>query len=130
MTDPITQHMPFAQLVGLEITRADKECVEAVIDVRTEICTTGHIMHGGAIMSVADTMGAVAAFLNLPDGAKATTTVESKTNFLAPAKEGTKVTAVTTPVHVGRRTSVWQTVLTNDQGKKVALVTQSQMVLT
>lgn len=80
-------------------------------------------------MSVADTLGAIGAFRNLPDGAKATTTIESKTNFLGAARLGTTVVAETTPVHVGRRTSVWQTRLTTD-GKPVALVTQTQMVLT
>ena len=86
-------------------------------------------MHGGAIMSVADTLGAIGAFLNLPDGAKATTTIESKTNFLGAAPLGSEVTATATPVHIGGRTSVWQTRLTNDKGKPVALVTQTQLVL-
>ena len=74
-------------------------------------------------------LGAIGAFLNLPEGAKATTTIESKTNFLGAARLGATVTAVATPVHVGRRTSVWQTRLTNDEGKAVAMVTQTQMVL-
>ena len=130
MAESIEQYMPFAQLMGLNVTLAEKNCIRAEIEVTRDLCTTGHIMHGGAIMSVADTMGAIGAYLNLPDGAKATTTIESKTNFLGPAKEGTHVTAETTPVHVGRRTSVWQTRLTNSDGKSVALVIQSQMVLT
>ena len=129
MSDGIEQFMPFAQLVGIEITSAEKDCIRAEIEVRRELCTTGHIMHGGAIMTIADTLGAVGAYMNLPEGAKATTTIESKTNFLGPAKEGSRVTAETTPVHVGRRTSVWQTRITSGEGKPVALVTQSQMVL-
>ena len=80
-------------------------------------------------MSVADTLGAIGAFLNLPEGAKATTTIESKTNFLGAAKLGATVKATTTPVHVGGKTSVWQTRLEGEDGKAVALVTQTQLVL-
>jgi len=78
---------------------------------------------------VADTLGAIGAYLNLPDGAKATTTIESKTNFLGAAKLGAAVTAETTPVHIGGRTSVWQTKLTTSEGRPVAIVTQTQLVL-
>ena len=80
-------------------------------------------------MAFADTLGAIGAFMNLPEGAKATTTIESKTNFLGSAPEASVVLGVCTPVHVGRRTSVWQTRLTREDDKPVALVTQSQMVL-
>lgn len=125
----IADNIPFARSLGMDITRADKDMITANVLVTENLCTTGHIMHGGAIMAVADTLGAIGAFLNLPDGAKSTTTIESKTNFLGGAKEGTTVLAETTPVHVGRRTSVWQTRLTGEDGKAVALVTQSQMVL-
>ena len=125
----LAEKMPFSRMMGLKITSATREQVLAEIQVSPDLCTTGHIMHGGAIMSVADTMGAIGASLNLPDGAAGTTTIESKTNFLGAAKEGSLLSGETTPVHVGRRTSVWQTRLTREDGKMVALVTQSQMVL-
>ncbi len=125
----LIDHMPFAQQLGLELTASEPDRIEARLTVQESLCTTGRIMHGGAIMSVADTLGAIGAFLNLPDGAKATTTIESKTNFLGAATLGSEVTAVTTPVHIGGRTSVWQTRLENDKGKPVALVTQTQLVL-
>ena len=121
--------MPFALQLGLELTSSEPDRIEARLTVTRSLCTTGRIMHGGAIMSVADTLGAIGAFLNLPEGAKATTTIESKTNFLGAAPLGSEVTATATPVHVGGRTSVWQTQLNNDKGKPVALVTQTQLVL-
>jgi uncharacterized protein (TIGR00369 family) len=129
MAVDLIDYMPFARVLGLEVTSSDKERVVASLAVRKELCTTGKIMHGGAIMAVADTLGAIAAFQNLPDGAKATTTIESKTNFLGAAKLGSEVTAETTPVHIGGRTSVWQTKLTTADGRSVALVTQTQLVL-
>ncbi len=121
--------MPFANTLGIEIVHSQKDKVVGRLVVTEEICTTGKIMHGGAIMALADTLGAIGAFLNLPDGAKATTTIESKTNFLGPAPKGEIVRGETIPIHLGRRTSVWQTALTTSEGKNVALVTQSQMVL-
>lgn len=129
MTVNLIEHMPFARLLGLEIASADKTRISATFSVREDLCTTGKIMHGGAIMAVADTLGAIGAYLNLPDGAKATTTIESKTNFLGAARLGAVVTAETTPVHIGGRTSVWQTKLTTGEGKAVAIVTQTQLVL-
>jgi uncharacterized protein (TIGR00369 family) len=86
-------------------------------------------LHGGATISIADTLGAMCAFRNLPEGANGTTTLESKTNFLGPAKAGETVVAVCTPVHVGRRTSIWQTKIGTAAGKPVALVIQTQMTL-
>lgn len=121
--------MPFASTLGIEVVEATPEQIVGHLTVTKAICTTGKIMHGGAIMAFADTLGAIGAFLNLPEGAKATTTIESKTNFLGAARLGSEVHATTTPVHIGRRTSVWQTRLTTAEGKAVALVTQSQMVL-
>jgi uncharacterized protein (TIGR00369 family) len=97
--------------------------------VRPEICTTFDTLHGGAIMAFADTLGATGAFLNLPPGA-GTTTMESKTNFIGSAKVGSTVTGESTPVHVGKSTSVWTTRITRDDGKLVAVVTQTQIVLT
>ena len=119
---------PFPRLMGVEVLEATKERVRGRLVVRADLCTSGHILHGGAIMSFADTLGAIGAFLNLPEGA-GTTTIESKTNFIGSAKEGTTVGAETTPIHVGRRTSVWTTRITREDGKLVAIVTQSQMVL-
>ena len=129
MAIDLLQFMPFANVLGIEVTESSKDRMAATLTVSESLCTTGKIMHGGAIMSVADTLGAIGAFLNLPEGAKATTTIESKTNFLGAAKLGSTVSAETTPVHVGGRTSVWQTRLTNDDGKPVAIVTQTQLVL-
>lgn len=119
---------PFPRLMGVEVVGATKARVQGRIVVKPEICTASHIMHGGAIMAFADTLGAIGAFLNLPEGAL-TTTIESKTNFIASAKEGTTVLAESTPLHVGRRSSVWQTRLTREDGSLVAVVTQTQMVL-
>ncbi len=120
---------PLARLIGVEIVEADKSKVVGRLVVRPEICTTFDTLHGGAIMAFADTLGATGAFLNLPPGA-GTTTMESKTNFIGAAKAGSVVTAVSTPVHIGSRTSVWQTRITREDGKLVAVVTQTQMVLT
>jgi 1,4-dihydroxy-2-naphthoyl-CoA hydrolase len=128
MTDIASLRQPLAVTLGIEITEATKERVIGRMKVRPEICTSGHTLHGGAIMAFADTLGATGAFLNLPDGA-GTTTLESKTNFISGAKEGTTVTGESTPVHIGRRTSVWTTKITREDGKLVAIVTQSQMVL-
>ena len=86
-------------------------------------------IHGGAVMAFADSVGAAATVINLPEDAKGTTTLESKTNFIGGAKEGTTVVATATPVHRGRRTQVWTTRLETEEGKLVAIVTQTQMVL-
>ena len=131
--DPLTilnqNTLPFARLIGLEYTSASKDKVIAEMLVREDMCTRPAILHGGAVMAFADTLGAAATFLNLPQGAT-TTTVESKTNFVAPAPAGTRVLGETTPVHRGRRTMIWQTRVTTPEGKLVALVTQTQMVMT
>lgn len=121
--------IPYAKTLGLEIIEASKERVVGKLLVRPELCTTGGTLHGGAVMSLADTLGAVGAFLSLPEGARSTTTLESKTNFISAAKAGTTVTAEATPVHSGKRTSVWQTKITGEDGKTIALVIQTQMVL-
>jgi uncharacterized protein (TIGR00369 family) len=121
--------MPFAELKGVRFTEAEKDRVVARMTVRPDLCTLGHTIHGGAVMALADSVGAAATVLNLPEDAKGTTTIESKTNFIGPAREGTTVIATATPVHRGRRTQVWQTRLETDDGKLVAVVTQTQMVL-
>jgi uncharacterized protein (TIGR00369 family) len=121
--------MPFAELKGVTFTEADRDRVVARMLVRPDLCTLNHTIHGGALMAFADSVGAVATIINLPDDAKGTTTIESKTNFISGAKEGTMVIATATPVHRGRRTQVWQTRIQSEEGKLVAVVTQTQMVL-
>jgi uncharacterized protein (TIGR00369 family) len=121
--------IPFANTMGVEIAEATPDRVVGRLLVRPELCTGGGILHGGAMMALADTVGAIGAFLSLPPGATGTTTIESKTNFLGSAKAGVTVTAESTPVHKGKSTSVWQTRITREDGKAVALVTQTQMVL-
>lgn len=120
--------LPFSTLIGLEVTEANADRVCGRVLVRDELCTVPAILHGGAIMTIADTLGAIATALNLPQGA-GTATIESKTNFLAPAPKGSVVTGTCEPIHRGRKTMVWQTRITRDDGRLVALVTQSQMVL-
>jgi 1,4-dihydroxy-2-naphthoyl-CoA hydrolase len=121
--------MPFAELKGVIFTEADKDRVVARMLVRPDLCTLNHSVHGGAVMALADSVGAAATVINLPKDAKGTTTIESKTNFIGGAREGTILIATATPVHRGRRTQVWQTRLETEEGKLVAIVTQTQMVL-
>ena len=121
--------MPFAELKGVTFVEADKDRVVAKMVVRPDLCTLHHTIHGGAIMALADSVGAAATIINLPEDAKGTTTLESKTNFIGGAKEGSTMVATATPVHRGRRTQVWQTRLETEDGKLVAVVTQTQMVL-
>jgi 1,4-dihydroxy-2-naphthoyl-CoA hydrolase len=122
------KRLPFAQLLGIRYTAASPERVVAEMPVRADLCTTPAVAHGGAIMAFADTLGAAGTILNLPAGA-GTTTIESKTNFIAAAPAGAVLTGESTAVHRGRRTMVWQTRITTAEGKLVALVTQTQMVL-
>ena len=121
--------MPFAELKGVQFVAAEPDRVVAKMLIRPDLCTLGQIAHGGAIMAFADSVGAAATVINLPADAKGTTTLESKTNFIGGAKEGATVIATATPIHRGRRTQVWQTRLETEDGKLVALVTQTQMVL-
>jgi len=120
--------MPFTKLIGVEYVSAAPDKVVARLAVRDELCTVPAVLHGGAIMAFADSLGGAATILNLAEGAW-TTTIESKTNFLAPAPAGSVVTGECTPVHCGKRTMVWQTRITTAEGKLVALVTQTQMVV-
>lgn len=120
--------LPFAKLLGIDIISASPEKITAEMLVRDDLCTRPAVLHGGAAMALADTLGAMATFLNLPEGA-ATTTIESKTNFIAAAPAGVKVVAECTPVHRGRRTMVWQTRISTAEGRLVALVTQTQLVI-
>ncbi|HEY6965963.1 MAG TPA: PaaI family thioesterase [Burkholderiales bacterium] len=115
-------------LMGVEITQATPDKVVAGLAVRKNLCTIGDNLHGGAIMAFADTLGAVAAILNMPQGAR-TTTIESKTNFIGGAPLGSRVIGEAVPVHKGRTTVVCQTTVRNEAGKLVALVTQTQLVI-
>lgn len=132
MTDALARlkalALPFAETMGIEFVEAAPDRVVAEMAVRDELCTRPAVLHGGAIMAFADTLGAAGTILNLPEGA-GTTTVESKTNFLGPAPAGMRVRGEATPVHRGRRTQVWQTRVTTAEGRLVALTTQTQMVL-
>ena len=121
--------MPLAKTLGVTIEKASATAVSGKMPVRADICTAGNIVHGGAIMAFADCLGAVGAFLTLPAGAKGTTTIESKTNFLGAGPEGSVLVGEATPVRIGKRVSVWQTRITTEAGDDVALVTQTQMVL-
>ena len=119
---------PFGKLLGIRFVGTAPERVVAEMDVRDDLCTSPAVAPGGSLMAFADTLGAAATVLNLPSGAT-TTTLESKTNFFAPAPVGTTVTGECTPLHRGRRTMAWQTRITNADSRLLALVTQTQMVL-
>ena len=118
----------FPEHLGLRLISVEPELVVAEIDVQRHLCTAPGLMHGGAIMAFADTLGAVGTSANLPPGA-GTTTIESKTNFFRGGVEGTTLRGECRPMHRGRRTQVWQTTILNPEGKVVAQVTQTQMVL-
>lgn len=121
--------MPFAVLMGVTFTEAEPNKVVATMVVREDLCTLGHTIHGGAVMAFADSVGAAATVINLPPEAKGTTTIESKTNFVGAAKAGSTVIATATPVHLGRRTHVWHTRIETGEGRLVAIVTQTQLIL-
>jgi len=118
----------FPGLMGLRLVEVSPERVVAQIDVRPDLCTTGGVMHGGAIMAFADTLGAVGTFMNMPQG-KRTTTTDSSTKFTGAAPVNTTVTGECVPFHRGRTTMVWQTTVKSAQGKLVAVVTQTQLLL-
>ena len=118
----------FPGMLGVRLNEVSRERVVASMDVRPDLCTTGNVLHGGAIMAFADTLGAVATIVNLPDGAR-TTTIESKTNFLGALPVNSRVLGECTPFHRGKTTMVWQTLIRSEAGKLCAVVTQTQMVL-
>jgi 1,4-dihydroxy-2-naphthoyl-CoA hydrolase len=128
VVDDLTRLVPFAGVLGMEVTHAERDEVRGRMPWSQQLCTSANVMHGGAIMAFADTLGAVCASLNLPEGAF-TTTIESKTNFFRAVTQGI-VEGTTRPLHVGRRTIVLQTDLTREDGKRVAQVTQTQAVIT
>ena len=124
----MTPDLPFAKLLGVQILESTPDRVTAELAVRDDLCTQPAVLHGGAIMAFADTLGALATLNNLAPGA-GTTTIESKTNFVGPAPAGTTVRAECAPIHRGKRTMVWQTRITTADGRLVAVVTQTHLVL-
>jgi 1,4-dihydroxy-2-naphthoyl-CoA hydrolase len=118
----------FPGLMGVQLTEVTPERVVATMLVRPELCTAGGILHGGAHMAFADTLGAVGTVLNLAEG-KRTTTTDSSTKFIGGAKVNTTVTGESVALHRGRTTMVWQTTIRNAEGKLCSLVTQTQLVL-
>lgn len=115
-------------LLGVKLVSVSPERIVAEMKVRPDLCTTGGVLHGGAYMAVADTLGAVGTFMSLPQGAR-TTTTDSSTKFIAAAKVDTVVTAESVALHLGRTTQVWQTSVRRDDGKLCAVVTQTQLVI-
>ena len=122
------QPLPFAAHLGIDLRSAEPEKIVGDMTVRPEFCTRPAVLHGGAIMAFADTLGALATIANLQDGAS-TTTIESKTNFVRAAAIGSRIVGETTPLHRGGRTMVWQTRVTTTEGKLVAIVMQTQLLL-
>jgi uncharacterized protein (TIGR00369 family) len=124
----VAEHMPFGGKLGIESMSGDAEEVEAILGWAPELCTAGGVLHGGALMALADSAGAVCAFLNLPPGGR-TVTIESKTNFFGSVRDG-EVRARSRPLHRGRTTVVIETDLFDAGGRHVARTTQTQAVLT
>ena len=120
--------MPFAQRLGVEVESATAQEVRGSLGWAADLCTAGGVLHGGALMALADSVGGLCAYLNLPEGASGTATIESKTNFFRPVREG-RVAALARPLHVGRRFVVVQTNLSDAAENPVAQVTQTQAVL-
>jgi 1,4-dihydroxy-2-naphthoyl-CoA hydrolase len=118
----------FPGLMGVQLTEVTPERVVASMEVRPDLCTTGNVLHGGAIMAFADTLGALGTIANLTKDAR-TTTIESKTNFLRAAPEGTRITGECTAFHRGKTTMVWQTQIRSETGKLCAVVIQTQLVI-
>ena len=115
-------------LLGVRLTEATAERVRAEMTVRPELCTTGHVLHGGSHMALADTLGAIGTVLNLRPGQR-TVTTDSSTKFIAGAAEDSVVTAEAVALRRGRSTQVWQTTIRNAEGRLCAVVTQTQLVL-
>jgi uncharacterized protein (TIGR00369 family) len=115
-------------LLGVQLKEATSDRVVGMLTVRGDLCTTGNMLHGGAIMAFADTLGAVGTFLNLPKGAR-TTTIESSTKFVGAVPLGSAVVGECISLHRGRTTMVWQTLVKSDTGKLCAVVTQTQLVM-
>lgn len=127
-TEQIRDTMPFAKLIGAELLEVTPELVRGRMEWTPERCTAGGLLHGGALMALADGCGGICAFFNLPEGAVGTATIESKTNFMRGVREGVVLSA-TRPLHKGRTTIVLETELTREDGKLIAKVTQTQAFL-
>ena len=125
--ESLLNQMPFSVACGVELTAASPSEVTGALAWAPQRCTSGGLLHGGALMVLADTLGGICAFLNLPEGS-GTATIESKTNFFRAVREGT-VHATTRPLHVGRTTIVVQTDITDDRNRRIAQVTQTQAIL-
>jgi 1,4-dihydroxy-2-naphthoyl-CoA hydrolase len=128
LTAQVAAAAPFTEYLGIEMVSASPHEVKARLAWSEDRCTAGGIMHGGALMGLADNLGGFCAFLNLPEGAAGTATIESKTNFFGPVRGG-YAHAISRPLHTGRRTIVVDTELYDDAGRLVARVTQTQAVL-
>ncbi len=128
LTAQVAAAAPFTAFLGIEMVSASPHEVRARLAWSERLCTAGGVLHGGALMGLADNVGGFCAFLNLPDTAGGTATIESKTNFFAAVREG-HVHAVSRPLHTGRRTIVVDTELFDDASRLVARVTQTQAVL-
>jgi uncharacterized protein (TIGR00369 family) len=128
LTEAARASMPFAGVLGLEVLSASPEEVRARLAWEERLCTAAGMLHGGALMSLADAMGGFCAYLNLPEGSTGTATIESKTNFFRAVRDG-HVVATSRPLHIGRTTIVVETDLHDAAGKHVARVTQTQAVL-
>jgi 1,4-dihydroxy-2-naphthoyl-CoA hydrolase len=128
LTAQVAAAAPFTATLGIEMISAAPQEVRAQLPWREDLCTAGGVLHGGALMGFADNVGGLCAFLNLPEGSAGTATIESKTNFFGPVRNGA-VHAVSRPLHTGRRTIVVDTELYDDNEKLVARVTQTQAVL-
>lgn len=118
----------FAQLLGFRLISAEPDEVLAELSVTKDLANRNGVMHGGALMAMADNLGGTATMINLPEG-KTTTTLESKTNFLRPIRIGDTARARCVPLHKGRTTMVWQTTISRGDGKPAAIVTQTQVVI-
>ena len=128
MNRDVEKQPPFAIFMGMKVTHISPDRVEAELVVRDELENRFGVLHGGAVMALADNLGGTATMANLPDGAR-TATIESKTNFFAGIPVGDTARAECTPLHRGRTTMVWQTRITRGDGKLCALVTQTQIVM-
>lgn len=125
----VVRMVPFSAHLGFELTECSRERVVTEVVLQPEHCTAGGTAHGGFLMTLADFAGAAGAFQVLPEGAKGTTTIDSKTNMIGAAPAGSRLRAISTLVHAGRRTSVWTTRVETTEGKLISLTTQTQMVL-
>ena len=127
--DEFSTMVHFTKTIGVKLISAKPDEIIGQLPVTRALTNHMPNVHGGAIMSLGDALGAVGAFMNTPEGANGTTTIESKTNFIKPAMDGDTLTGVSVPLSLGKRLSVWQTEITREDGARVAVVTQTQIYL-